>query len=111
MTTPRDTASPAATNGHYRAGALQPSRLTPRQRDQLAGYVSLMDERAMRRALGMTSELLDQALTGRALPPEAVERCVAFLDDGATGLGRAIQRCRRSRRPKTDLPDGGRPPV
>ena len=44
-----------------------------------------MDERAIRRALGMTEEVVDQALAGQELPGEAIERLVNFLEDGAGG--------------------------
>ncbi len=44
-----------------------------------------MDERAIRRALGMTEEVVDQALAGQELPGEAIERLVNFLEDGAAG--------------------------
>jgi hypothetical protein len=60
--------------------ALPAHRLTVSQREKLAGYREL-DERAMRKAAGVTLEMVDAAIAGgRDLAPEIVGRLVGFLE-------------------------------
>jgi hypothetical protein len=64
-------------NGH-----MAPARLTIEQRERLAGYAS-MDEKMLRRELGMTAELVGRAVSGAELPGEAIERITVFLANAA----------------------------
>jgi hypothetical protein len=66
-------------NGHAVLPAL---RLSEQQRDRLSGFVSLTEPRELRRLLGMTPELIGQAVAGRELPGEVVARITAFLASG-----------------------------
>jgi hypothetical protein len=59
--------------------ALPAYKLTAAQREKLAGYREL-DERGMRKAAGVTTEVIDQAVAGRTLAPELVGRLVKFLE-------------------------------
>lgn len=61
-------------------------RLTQQQIEALTNHLSLMDERAVRKSLGLTLEVLDQAVAGAEVPAEVVERIATFLngeDNGA----------------------------
>ena len=59
--------------------ALPPYRLTTTQREKLAGCREL-DERAVRKAAGVTAEVVAEAVAGRSLAPELVGRLVGFLE-------------------------------
>jgi hypothetical protein len=60
-------------------------RLTTEQRERLAGYREL-DERAMRKAAGVTLETVDAAIAGgRDLAPAIVAKLALFLEQQAAG--------------------------
>jgi hypothetical protein len=71
---------PSSSSSSNGRAALAPNRLSPRQRDTLAGFVALTEARELRRALGMSEELIGQAVAGCELPAEAIARIAAFLD-------------------------------
>jgi hypothetical protein len=60
-------------------GIPTPTKLTVAQREKLAGYRQL-DERTMRKAAGVTAEVVADAVAGRSLAPELVGRLVGFLE-------------------------------
>ena len=78
-------------NGHAPASGIgaRPlaGRLTESERERLAGFASFTEERELRRALGLTSSVIDQAIAGAELPAEAIERIANFLAAQGDGIG------------------------
>ena len=74
---PSASSSASSSNGH--AALPAPNRLTGAQREKLAGFVALTAPKELRGALGLTAELIGQAVAGRELPGEAVARIAVFL--------------------------------
>jgi hypothetical protein len=71
-------------NGLKRDGPLPPYKLTAAQRERLAGYREL-DERTVRKAAGVTAEVVDEAVAGKSLAPEIIGRLVGFLEQQPSG--------------------------
>jgi hypothetical protein len=67
------------------ASGLSANRLSVVQREKLAGYREL-DERAMRKAAGVTLEMVDAAIAGgRDLAPEIIAKLAGFLEQQPAG--------------------------
>lgn len=76
---PNGSKSPPAPGGN---GVERPSgRLTVEQAAKLSGYTSLMSDRRVREVLGLTPNLLTQALAGKPVPGEVVARLADALAD------------------------------
>ena len=74
---PSASSSAWSSNGH--AALPAPNRLTRARREKLAGFIALTAPKELRGALGLTAELIGQAVAGRELPGEAVARIAVFL--------------------------------
>jgi hypothetical protein len=83
--TSRDTENtrpPAAVNGHVVDRRPHGGRLSEVERERLAAHVQFTAERELRQALGLTSLIITQAISGAELPAEAIERITGFLEAG-----------------------------
>ena len=58
------------------------TRLTDSERERLAGYAEL-DERAVRKTIGVTHDVVSAAVAGESLAPELISRLVGFLEQPA----------------------------
>ena len=65
------------------AGAGSPAyQLSTEQREKLAGHVEL-NERAVRKTIGVTHDVVSAAVAGESLAPELISRLVGFLEQPA----------------------------
>ena len=55
-----------------------PYRLSTEQREKLAGHVEL-NERAVRKTIGVTHDVVSAAVAGESLAPEIISRLTDFL--------------------------------
>ena len=88
--TSRDTENtrpPVAVNGHAVDRRPHGGRLSEAERERLAAYAQFTDERELRRTLGLTSAVIDQAIAGREVPSEAAERITGWLAAQGNGAG------------------------
>ena len=53
--------------------------LNTEQREKLAGHVEL-NERAVRKTIGVTHDVVSAAVAGESLAPELISRLVGFLE-------------------------------
>jgi hypothetical protein len=74
-----NTRPPAAVNGHVVERRSHAGRLSEVERERLAAHVQFTAERELRQALGLTSLIITQAISGAELPAEAIERIANFL--------------------------------
>ena len=54
-------------------------QLSTEQRERLAGHVEL-NERALRKTIGVTHDVVSAAVAGESLAPELISRLVGFLE-------------------------------
>ena len=54
-------------------------QLSTEQREKLAGHVEL-NERAVRKTIGVTHDVVSAAVAGESLAPELISRLVGFLE-------------------------------
>lgn len=69
----------AAANGHVVERRPHAGRLSEHDRERLAAHAQFTDERELRRTLGLTSAVIDQAIAGREVPSEVAERITGWL--------------------------------
>lgn len=76
-----ESVAPAAVNGHAAPAERRPhaGRLSEHDRERLAAHAQFTDERELRRTLGLTSAVIDQAIAGREVPSEVAERITGWL--------------------------------
>lgn len=77
----------AANNGHAREAAPPAYRLTAAERERLAAYRALEEERTLRDKVGITGEVIDAAISGEHLNPKIISRLAGFLAEHQPAAG------------------------